>query len=140
MSTVAEMLLLDDGGEEISRRLRIAAAWLGGLDDADRAVIHDFAKRLFNAGFAYRHGGAHFELRHGGVPPAGKKNLDVLRGYRLLRRLMLHGLAVVAAGESPAELCDRAQRTEGGRARLAEIIADLYADLDAIPSPFPSDA
>ncbi len=62
----------------------------------------------------------------------------MLRGYRLLRRLLLHGLAVVVAGESPAELCDLAQRSEAARIRLEEIIAHPYADLAVPPRPFPA--
>jgi hypothetical protein len=138
-STVAEMLLLGGADEgEVSRRVRMAAAWLGGIDDPDRDVIHDFTKKLYDAGSKYRHGGGTYALHRGTPAPKTKRSFDVLRAYRLFRRLMLHGLAVVAAGESVAELCDRAQRTEAARTQLGEIITRLYSDLGVTPRPFPT--
>lgn len=137
LSTVAEMLLLSGVNEgEVSRRVRIAAGWLGGIDDADRQTIHDFMKRLYEAGSKYRHGGAHYVLHRGDPVRASIKQLDVLRSYALLRRLMLHGLAVVDSLGSVAELCDRVQCTVAPRARLNDIITRLYADLALTPQRF----
>jgi hypothetical protein len=139
MSTVAEMLLLSGVNEgEVSRRVRIAAAWLGGIDDTDREVIHDFAKKIYDAGSKYRHGGGAFALRRGGKGTGAKKELDILHAYRLLRRLMAHGLAIVASGESVADLCDLAQRSEAARKQIADIVQRLYADLALAPHPFPA--
>jgi hypothetical protein len=137
MSTTAEMLLLSGADEgEVSRRVRIAAAWLGGIDDADRDTIHDLVKILYDAGSKYRHGGGTYALHRGSPAPVVRKRLDVLRAYSVLRRLLLHGLAVVASGESIAELCERTQRSEAARVHLDEIIIRLYANLAMPAQPF----
>jgi hypothetical protein len=74
ISTVAEMLLLSGQNEgEVSRSVRIAAGWLGGIDDPDREAIHDFAKTLYEAGSKYRHGGASYKLHRGRPVPAATK-------------------------------------------------------------------
>jgi hypothetical protein len=115
--------------------------WLGGIDDPDREAIHDFAKTLYDAGSKYRHGGASYKLHRGRSVPAAKRRqklLDVVRAYRLLRRLMLHGLAVVASGTPVAELCDQVQRTASARGRLEQIINKLYTELGTVPQRFPS--
>jgi hypothetical protein len=142
MSTVAEMLLLSGQNEgEVSRGVRIAASWLGGIDDPDREAIHDFAKTLYDAGSKYRHGGAAYKLHRGTPAPRAKRKqklLDVLRAYRLLRRLMLHGLAVAASGASVAQLCDRVQRTASAREHLDQILSKLYADLGTAQQRFPA--
>jgi hypothetical protein len=138
MSTVAEMLLLSGQNEgEVSRSVRIAAGWLGGLDDPDREAIHDFAKTLYDAGSKYRHGGAAYKLHRGSPVPAAKRKLDVLRAYRLLQRLMLHGLAVAASGTPVAELCDQVQRTASAREHLDRIMSKLYSELGTAPQRFP---
>lgn len=136
MSTVMEMLLLGGTDEgEVSRRVRVAAGWLGGIDDADRTGITSFTKKLYDAGSKYRHGGGTYVLHRGGEVRA-KKHLDVARAYRLLRRLLVHGLAVAAADESVAALCDEVQRLVAPRERLEATINALYADLGVTPRRF----
>jgi len=137
LSTVAEMLLLSGANEgEVSRRVRVAAGWLGGIDDPDRETIHDFMKTVYDAGSKYRHGGHRYVLYWRHPAPAARKRLDVLRAYALLRRLMLHGLAVVASQISVADLCDQVQRTVAARDQLEEIVTTLYAHLAITPQRF----
>lgn len=137
MSTVAEKLLLSGANEgEIIRRVSLTAGWLGGVDDEDRVAIKSLTKSIYNAGSKYRHGGTGYRLLRGDRPTGAKKELDVLSAYDLLRRLLVHGLAVEAAGESIARLCDEAQATAGPRVRLEEILNGLYVDLGLEPTRF----
>lgn len=136
MSTALEILVLDGGNTgEPTRRVTFATTWLAGIDDKDRAAIEKLTKRMYEAGSAYRHGGSRFRLHRTGPHPDGKKVLDITTGYRLLRRLLLHGAFVLAAGENIAELCDRAQISEAARQRLAEVISDGYIQLDQPLAP-----
>lgn len=84
---------------------------------------------MYEAGSAYRHGGSRFRLHRTGKRPEGNKVLDTT-AYRLLRRLMLHGAFVIAAGENIAELCEQAQISETARKRLAEVLTAGYTELD----------
>lgn len=139
MSTVMETLLLDGSSKEgeFRRRVSISAGWLGGTDDTDRTNIRSFARAVYDAGSAYRHGGEGYTLRRGAIDDAPKSHLDVVRAYRLLRRLIVHGLAVAAAGESVAQLCDDVQSTAAARIKLEEIIAQFYSAIGVAPAPFP---
>ena len=126
MSTALELLLLTESRElDISERVRRGAAALaaGGLGE-DQAV-REFAGAVYDAGSRYRHGGDEYRLTWGAASSgtASRKTLDVERAYRFLHRLLLHGLAVVSEGDSPAVLCDRDQRDtstaeRGERARV----------------------
>src|SRR5204862_329088 len=106
MSTVAEMLLVGGGSEEVSRRLRIAAAWLGGIGDADRDVIHDFAKKLYDAGSAYRHGCDH-------LPAGHAVQRGPLRGFVVSGEVAIVPVVTTAVGE----------RVEGGPESQLPVIA-----------------
>lgn len=102
------------GGEDF----RNGAAWLGGRNDAARKAIHAHARDLYNAGSKYRHGGrllSLYDSRDHDAPPASGKVFDTATGRALVRKLLLHGLAVLDSGtqKSTADLCESAQYQAG---------------------------
>lgn len=146
MSTVLELLLLTGNSrdEGIADRVRAGAVFLAGVEGDFADEVRDFVGTLYDAGSARRHGGKEYWLTNGAARPGSlpKRSFDVARAYRLLRRLMLHGLALTAADKSLPSLCDRAQRPAADldhkrQARLTRdrVLADMYDRLDSLVPP-----
>lgn len=147
-STAMEVLLLGGGNTgETTFRLRNAAAWVGGVDDADREDLFEFAGRVYSAGSKYRHGGRLADLYDGERlretdtqqferMSASSRAVDMRRARRLVRRLLTHAAAVVAAGEDVAALAERAQRGDDARDTIRRLVDDFYASVGLSPQRF----
>jgi hypothetical protein len=139
--TALEVLLSDGNARGgYSGGFKTNAAWLGGFDDADRHGIRQFAGTLYDAGSKYRHGAELYELNQAGPTeraerrPPGK--LDVRRADRLVRRLMLNGLALLIEGLGVSELCGKAQHQRAAGDRIAESVRRLHDALGIEFRPF----
>ncbi|MGA5302597.1 hypothetical protein ACPCHT_21900 [Nucisporomicrobium flavum] len=119
MSTVLELLLLTGSRElEVGKRVRRGAEALAGAG----TDVGGLVGAIYDAGSRHRHGGEAYRLTwdESTDTSAKPRTLNVEDAYRLLRRLLVNGLAVLAEGESLPFLCDRAQRDDSTPERAAE--------------------